>query len=73
MFGETFLAKRYTAGREDGREEGREEMRAGRDAAWRADLSRLLAEDPETVAERLQELLGNGDAPLNGKGRRNGK
>ena len=69
MFGETFLAKRYAAGRED----GREEMRAERDAAWRADLSRLLAENPETAVERLQELLGNGDASLNGKGRRNGK
>ena len=68
VFGETFLAKRYAAGREDGREEGREEMRAERDAAWRADLSQLLAEDPETVAERLQDLLGNGDGSRNGKG-----
>ena len=85
VFGETFLAKRYAAGREDGIEEGvekglvqgvergREEMRAERDAAWRADLRRLLAEDPETAVERIQELLGNGDAPLNGKRPRNGK
>ena len=80
VFGETFLAKRYAAGREEGLEEGvekglvlgvekgREEMRAERDAAWRADLSQLLAEAPETVAERLQDLLGNGDGPRNGKG-----
>ena len=55
VFGETFLAKRYAAGREEEREE------------IRAELRRLLAENPETVAERLEEWLGNGDAPRNGK------
>ena len=56
MFGETFLAKRYAAGREE------------RDEEIRAELRKLLAENPETVAERLEEWLGNGDGPRNGKG-----
>ena len=72
VFGETFLAKRYAAGREDGLEEGvekgRGEGREERDAEVRAELQRLLADDPETVAERLQAWLGNGDTPRNGKG-----
>ena len=72
VFGETFLAKRYAAGREDGLEEGvekgRGEGREERDAEVRAELRRLLADNPETVAERLQDWLGNGDAPYNGKG-----
>ena len=63
VFGETFLAKRYAAGREDGLEEGREV----RDAEVRAELRRLRAEDPETVAERLEEWLGKGDGPRKGK------
>ena len=83
VFGETFLAKRFAAGkdegleegvvkgREEGREEGvvkgREEGRGERDAEIRAELRRLLVEDPETVVERLKDWLGNGDAPLNGK------
>ena len=60
VFGETFLAKRYAAGREDGREEMRAEMRA--------ELRQLLAENPETTAEWLQDWLGNRDTPRNGKG-----
>ena len=76
VFGETFLAKRYAAGREDGLEEGvekgrgegRVEGREERDAEVRAELRRLLADNPETVAERLQDWLSNGDAPYNGKG-----
>ena len=76
VFGETFLAKRYAAGREDGLEEGvekgrgegRAEGREERDAEVRAELRRLLADNPETVAERLQDWLGKGDAPYNGKG-----
>ena len=72
VFGETFLAKRYAAGREDGLEEGvekgRGEGREERDAEVRAELRRLLADNPETVAERLQDWLGKGDAPYNGKG-----
>ena len=63
VFGETFLAKRYAAGREDGIEEGREE----RDAEVRVELRRLLAENPDALAERLQDWLGNGDGPRNGK------
>ena len=55
VFGETFLAKRYAAGREEEREE------------IRAELRKLLAENPEAVAERLEEWLGNGDGPRNGK------
>ena len=60
VFGETFLAKRYAAGREEGREE--------RDAEVRVELRRLLAENPDALAERLEEWLGNGDGPRNGKG-----
>ena len=55
VFGETFLAKRYAAGREEEREE------------IRAELRKLLAENPEAVAERLEEWLSNGDGPRNGK------
>ena len=55
VFGETFLAKRYAAGREE------------RDEEIRAELRKLLAEDPEALAERLQEWLGNGDGPRKGK------
>ena len=55
VFGETFLAKRYAAGREEEREE------------IRAELRKLLAENPEAVAERLEEWLGNGDGPRKGK------
>ena len=80
VFGETFLAKRFAAGKEEGLEEGREEGleegvvkgreegRGERDAEIRAEFRRLLAEDPETVVARLKDWLGNGDAPRNGKG-----
>ena len=68
VFGETFLAKRYAAGREDGLEEGvekgREEMRAERDAAW----LNFLEEHPEATFDQLRDLLRNGDGPQNGKG-----
>ena len=79
VFGETFLAKRFAAGREEGleeglvkgrgegleegREEGREEMRA----EVQDELRRLLAENPETFADQVKDWLGKGDAPRNGK------
>ena len=75
VFGETFLAKRFAAGREEGleegvvkgrgegREEGREEMRA----EVHEELRRLLAENPETFADQVKDWLGKGDAPRNGK------
>ena len=56
VFGETFLAKRYAAGREE------------RDEEIRAELRKLLAENPEALAERLEEWLSNGDGPRNEKG-----
>ena len=72
VFGETFLAKRFAAGKEEGLEEGvekgrvdgREEMRA----EVRAELRRLLAENPETFADQVKDWLGNGDTPRNGQG-----
>ena len=76
VFGETFLAKRFAAGKEEGLEEGvekgreeglvegREEMRA----EVQAELRRLLAENPETFADQVKDWLGNGDAPRNGQG-----
>ena len=83
VFGETFLAKRFAAGREEGleegvvkgreegvvkgREEGLEEGREERDAEIRSELRRLLAENPETFADQVKDWLGNGDAPRNGK------
>ena len=75
VFGETFLAKRFAAGREEGLEEGvvkgreegvvkgREEMRA----EVQAELRRLLAENPENFADQVKDWLSNGDAPRNGK------
>ena len=84
VFGETFLAKRFAAGREEGleegvvkgreegvvkgREEGLEEGREERDAEIRSELRRLLAENPETFADQVKDWLGNGDAPRNGQG-----
>ena len=83
VFGETFLAKRFAAGREEGleegvvkgreegvvkgREEGLEEGREERDAEIRSELRRLLAENPETFADQVKDWLSNGDAPRNGK------
>ena len=81
VFGETFLAKRYAAGREDGIEEGvekglvqgvergREEMRAERDAEW----LKFLEEHPEATGDQLKELLRGGEGLRNGAGSRNGK
>ena len=84
VFGETFLAKRFAAGREEGleegvvkgREEGREEgvvkgREEGREemrAEVLEELRRLLAENPETFADQVKDWLGNGDAPRNGQG-----
>ena len=65
VFGETFLAKRYVAGREDGREEMREE----RDAEW----LNFLEEHPEATVDQLKELLRGGELSRNGAGSRNGK
>ena len=91
VFGETFLAKRFAAGKEEGLEEGvvkgreegleegvvkgreegvvkgREEGRGERDAEIRAELRRLLTENPETFADQVKDWLGNGDAPHSGK------
>ena len=83
VFGETFLAKRFAAGKEEGleegvvkgREEGREEgleegVVKGREemrAEVQEELRRLLAENPETFADQVKDWLGNGDAPRNGK------
>ena len=61
VFGETFLAKRYAAGREDGREERDEEM------------LKFLEEHPEATVDQLKELLRGGELPRNGDGSRNGK
>ena len=84
VFGETFLAKRFAAGKEEGleegvvkgREEGREEgleegVVKGREemrAEVLAELRRLLAENPENFADQVKDWLGNGDAPRNGQG-----
>ena len=83
VFGETFLAKRFAAGKEEGLEEGLEKGRGeGREEGLeegvvkgreemrfevRAELRRLLAENPETFADQVKDWLGNGDAPRNGK------
>jgi len=79
VFGETFLAKRFAAGKEEGVEEGvvkgreegvvkgREEGRGERDAEIRTEFRRLLAENPETFADQVKDWLSNGDAPRNGK------
>ena len=69
VFGETFLAKRYAAGREDGIEEGVEKGREERDA----ELLTLLEEHPEATVDQLKELLRGGDGLRNGAGARNGK
>ena len=80
VFGETFLAKRFAAGKEEGLEEGLEEgVAKGREeglvegreemrAEVRAELRRLLAENPETFADQVKDWLGNGDTPRNGQG-----
>ena len=75
VFGETFLAKRFAAGKEEGLEEGvvkgreegvvkgRGEGREERDA----ELLKLLEESPEVTLDQLKDLLRSGDAPRNGK------
>ena len=79
VFGETFLAKRFAAGREEGleegvvkgREEGREEgVVKGRGEGREerdAELLKLLEESPEVTLDQLKDLLRSGDAPRNGK------
>ena len=71
VFGETFLAKRFAAGKEEGREEGHEEgVVKGREemrAEVQEELRRLLAENPETFADQVKDWLGNGDGSRNGK------
>ena len=56
VFGETFLAKRYMAGREEG-----VEMR-------NAQLLEFLEEHPEATAKEVEEWARNGDKPRQGKG-----
>lgn len=58
VFGETFLAKRYAAGREEGRAEERSE------------LLKFLEENPGATVDQVRELLRNGDLRRNGKERR---
>ena len=54
-FGETFLAKRHAAGREEGLAEAR------------AELLKFLKENPNITTDQLKDRLRNGDAPSNGK------
>ena len=64
VFGETFLAKRYAAGREEGRGEGREEgIEIGNDQ-----VLKLMEEHPGATVDQIRELLRNGDARRNGDG-----
>ena len=83
VFGETFLAKRFAAGKEEGleegvvkgREEGLEEgVVKGREEGVvkgrgerDAELLKLLEESPEVTLDQLKDLLRSGDAPRNGK------
>ena len=75
VFGETFLAKRYAAGREEGRGEGRAEgleegIGIGREEGVEirnAQLLEFLEEHPEATFDQLKELLRNGDGHRNGK------
>ena len=66
VFGETFLAKRYAAGREEGRGEGREEGVEIRNAQ----LLKFLEENPGATAKEVEEWARNGDLRRNGKERR---
>ena len=56
MFGETFWAKRYAAGREEG-------IEIGNDQALK-----LMEENPGATVDQIRELLRNGDARRNGDG-----
>ena len=66
MFGETFLAKRYAAGREEGVEIGRGQ---GRDEE-RSEFLKFLGENPEATAKEVEEWARNRDLRRNGKERR---
>ena len=72
VFGETFLAKRYAAGREEGVEIGREEgIEIGREEGVEirnAQLLKFLEENPGATVDQVRELLRNGDLRRNGKG-----
>ena len=68
VFGETFLAKRYAAGREDGLEEGVEKGRVAGRGERDAELLTLLEERPEVTLDQLKELLRGGEPPRNGTG-----
>jgi len=79
VFGETFLAKRFAAGKEEGLEEGLEKGRGEGVVKGRAEgvakgrgernaeLLKLLEESPEVTLDQLKDLLRSGDAPRNGK------
>ena len=67
VFGETFLAKRFAAGREEGVEEGLEEGVVKGRGERDAELLKLLEESPEVTLDQLKDLLRSGDAPRNGK------
>ena len=58
VFGETFLAKRYAAGREEGIEIGNDQV------------LKLMEEHPGATVDQIRELLRNGDLRRNGKERR---
>ena len=68
VFGETFLAKRYAAGREDGLEEGVEKGRVAGRGERDSELLTLLEERPEVTLDQLKELLRGGEPPRNGTG-----
>ena len=67
VFGETFLAKRFAAGKEEGLEEGVEKGRGEGRGERNAELLKLLEESPEVTLDQLKDLLRSGDAPRNGK------
>ena len=78
VFGETFLAKRYAAGREEGveigRGQGREEgIEIGREEGVEIgndQVLKLMEENPGATVDQIRELLRNGDLRRNGKERR---
>ncbi len=71
VFGETFLAKRYAAGREEGLEEGVEIGRGqGRGEGigiGNDQVLKLMEENPGATVDQIRELLRNGDGRRNGK------
>ncbi len=68
VFGETFLAKQYAAGREEGVEIGRGQGRGEGIEIGNDQVLKLLEENPGATVEQLKELLRNGDKPRQGKG-----